>query len=440
MYPLVAIIGRTNVGKSTLFNRLAGERKALTHNRPGVTRDRIYAESAKGAMPFSLVDTGGLDPEALEQDMDKSVFDQAREAIEEADLILFVVDGKAGLTHLDERLASFVRRSNKSTLLVVNKVDGPELEGSYTSEFYCFGFEMIPVSAAHGYGKQKLLTGIKSLLPDQDEEILSKSSQESGIQVALLGRPNVGKSSIINAFIGEKRLIVSSEPGTTRDCVDVVLEKGVSKYIFLDSAGVRRPSRIKDSLEQYSVLRTLKQSKQAHVTILVVDSNQGITFQDKRLISALERDKTPMVLAINKIDLVPRKNREQLKRHIQTELRFCPYVPRVFTSSVTKAGLGGILPLIDKLWSECNRRVGTGELNRALVQILKRQQPPMVGHRRAKFYYMTQAESSPPTFVFFVNDHKLIKASYQRYLEKQIRKLFGFTLTPIQLYFRTSQG
>jgi len=440
MYPLVAIMGRTNVGKSTLFNRLAGEKKALTHNRPGVTRDRIYAESYKGVVPFSLVDTGGLDPDGLEQDMERSVFEQAREAIEEADLILFVVDGKAGLTPLDERLAFFVRRSNKSTLLVVNKVDGPELEGDYVSEFYCLGFEMIAVSAAYGYGKHSLLESIDLFLPEQKKENLRDLSQESAIQVALLGRPNVGKSSMINAFVGERRLIVNSEPGTTRDCVDVVLEKGTSRYVFLDSAGVRRPSRIKDSLEQFSILRTLKQSKKAHVTILVVDSDQGITFQDKRLISALERDKTPMVVAVNKIDLIPRKDREQLKRHVQGELRFCAYVPTVFTSSVTKAGLGGILPLIDKLWSECNRRVGTGELNRALGQILRRQQPPMVKHRRAKFYYMTQAETSPPTFVFFMNDQTLIKTSYQRYLEKQIRKIFGFTLAPIQLYFRTSQG
>jgi GTP-binding protein len=303
------------------------------------------------------------------------------------------------------------------------------------------GFEIAAVSAAHGYGNRDLMHLIHVHLPDDhDRKRLQRRQQEPGLRVALLGRPNVGKSSMINAFIGEKRLIVSSEPGTTRDCVDVILEKNNSRYIFIDSAGVRRRSRIKDSLEHFSILRALKQSKQAQVTILVVDSSQGITFQDKRLIATLERDKTPMVVAVNKIDLIPRKDREQIKKQVQEELRFCAHVPVMFTSSVTHAGLGGLLPLIDKLWSECNKRVSTGELNRALGQIISKQQPPMVRHRRAKFYYITQAETSPPTFVFFMNDHTLVKASYNRYLEKQIRKRFGFSLAPVRLCFRTSQG
>jgi GTP-binding protein len=437
-YPLVALIGRTNVGKSTLFNRLLRQHKALTHDRPGVTRDRMYGQVQGGDRVFALVDTGGFEPDA-EGDLQNTIMDQAREAIHEAHLILLVVDGKAGLSPIDQELAVLVRRSSKPVLLVVNKVDGPEQAEGCLAEFHALGLDMAAVSAAHGYGCPLLIQEIQKRLPTLGSED-STVNLHPDLRITLLGRPNVGKSSIINTLLGEKRLIVSPEAGTTRDSVDVVLDREGSRYLFVDTAGVRRKSRIRDSLERYSVLRSLKSSKRAQVTVLVVDAAQPLSFQDKKLLSYLDKEKTPLILALNKIDLISRPQRPKVKAYFEHELRFCPHVPVIATSSVTRAGLGGLLPLAEKLWAECGQRVTTGELNRVLQEVTSRHQPPVVKGRRAKFYYLTQAETTPPTFVFFMNDRLLLKENYAKYLEKQIRKRFGLTMTPVSLVFRTSQG
>jgi GTP-binding protein len=437
-YPLVALIGRTNVGKSTLFNRLLRQHKALTHDRPGVTRDRMYGQVQGGDRVFALVDTGGFEPDA-EGDLQNTIMDQAREAIHEAHLILLVVDGKAGLSPIDQELAVLVRRSSKPVFLVVNKVDGPEQAEGCLAEFHALGLDMAAVSAAHGYGCPLLIQEIQKRLPTLGSED-STVNLHPDLRITLLGRPNVGKSSIINTLLGEKRLIVSPEAGTTRDSVDVVLDREGSRYLFVDTAGVRRKSRIRDSLERYSVLRSLKSSKRAQVTVLVVDAAQPLSFQDKKLLSYLDKEKTPLILALNKIDLISRPQRPKVKAYFEHELRFCPHVPVIATSSVTRAGLGGLLPLAEKLWAECGQRVTTGELNRVLQEVTSRHQPPVVKGRRAKFYYLTQAETTPPTFVFFMNDRLLLKENYAKYLEKQIRKRFGLTMTPVSLVFRTSQG
>ncbi len=439
MKPLVAIIGRTNVGKSSLFNRMIRRQKALTHNHPGVTRDKIYGEVSSAPKPFILVDTGGLDPDCS-NNLDRIVFDQAKEAVEEAQLILFIVDGREGLTALDEQLAEFVRRSNKPVCLAVNKVDGVELEDRLIPQFCVLGFDLIAVSAAHGYGIEDLIGKICEYLSKEVSKRDVEEIDKKGLTLALLGRPNAGKSSIVNTLAGEKRLLVTPEPGTTRDSVDVILEKDGYHYVFLDSAGVRRRSKIKDPLEQISVLRALKTSKRAHLTILVLEAVQGVTFQDKKLLSFLEYEKTPRIIAVNKIDLIPKRDRFKLKKYFEKQLHFCSYVPVIYTSTVTMAGLGGLLPLSEKLWKECSQRIGTGELNRVLQQVLKKHSPPINKCRRPKFYYLTQAETTPPTFVFFMNDHTLIQTSYKRYLENQLRKYFGFNMTPMQLIFRTSKG
>lgn len=439
MRPLVALIGRTNVGKSSLFNRIIRMQKALTHNHPGVTRDKIYGEVSFAPKPFILVDTGGLDPDSP-YNLDRIVFDQAKEAVEEAQLILFVVDGREGLTALDEQLAEFVRRANKPVCLAVNKVDGAELEERFTPQFCVFGFDLIAISAAHGYGVEDLIGKICKYLPEEVSQRDVEEIDKKGLTLALLGRPNVGKSSIVNTLAGEKRLLVTPEPGTTRDSVDVILEKDGYRYVFLDSAGVRRRSKIKGSLEQISVLRALKTSKRADVTILVLEAVQGVTFQDKKLLSFLEHEKTPRIIVVNKIDLIPKRNRFRLKKYFEQQLHYCSYVPIIYTSTISMAGLGGFLPLSEKLWKECSQRIGTGELNRILQQLLKKHSPPINKRRRPKFYYLTQAETTPPTFVFFVNDHTLVQSSYKRYLENQLRKHFGFYMTPIQLVFRTSKG
>jgi GTP-binding protein len=440
MLPIVAIVGRTNVGKSTLFNRLVKKNRALTHDRPGVTRDRIYEEVMVQERSLALVDTGGIDPEAS-SGLEEAVFHQAREAIAEAEAILLVVDGRAGLTPMDSQLVDYIRRSNKPVHLAVNKVDGAEKEDELMAEFHALGMDMTPVSAAHGHGIAELTETMLDLLPASETGTdTGEAKSPAGLRLALLGRPNVGKSSMINSLVGEKRLIVDSEAGTTRDSVDVLLHREGKSYVFVDTAGIRRRTRVRDDLERFSVLRALRTSKRAQVTILVVDGVQPLSTQDKKLLAYLDREKTPMIMAVNKVDLIPRQDRPKLKEHYRKAASFCSHVPIVYTSTVTKAGLGGILPLAEKVWKECNLRVGTGELNRVLSRATARHQPPVVRRRRPKFYYMTQAETTPPTFVFFTNDHTLLQPAYKRYLEKQIRKSFGFTMAPVQLVFRTSQG
>ncbi len=433
MLPIVVIVGRTNVGKSTLFNRLIKSKKAITHNRSGVTRDRIYGEVKYTPKPFAVFDTGGLTFEGQDQ-INKEIFFQVQEAISQASLILFVVDGRIGITPLDEEVADYIRKSNKPVLLVVNKVDGKEHVENLVPEFHSLGFELIPVSAAHGFNIPNLIEKIQKYLPE-----IKDVPHIQGLKIALIGRPNVGKSSMINGFVGEKRLIESPIAGTTRDSVDVVLKRNGSTYIFVDTAGVRRRAKIKDPLERFSVLRALSSSKRANITILVVDVISRISHQDKTLIQFLQKEHVPMILAVNKIDLVPKRELETLRRYFKEQMRFCPYVPIVFTSTVDKSGLGGILLLAEKLWKETNKRISTGELNRGLQFAIKRHQPPVVKNKRPKFYYLTQADIIPPTFVFFLNDHTLLKDQYKRYLENQIRKIFGFKMAPIHLVFRTSR-
>ncbi len=435
MLPLVALLGRTNVGKSTLFNRLLGTRKSLTHDHPGVTRDRIYGVAERGPRPFALVDTGGLYLDSAER-MEEAIFQQAREALEEAHFLVLVVDGREGLTELDRELADYLRRTQKPVRIVVNKVDGAELEERFLPEFFDLGLDLCAVSAEHGYGIHAFLEDLCLALPPASEE----APEQEGLKLALLGRPNAGKSSLINAFVGEKRLIVDSESGTTRDSVDVSLERGDKRYVFIDTAGVRRRNKVSRSLERVSVLRALKTSSRADVSILLLDALQGVTVQDKKILDYLTKEKIPFVVAVNKIDLVPKAKLGQVKKFFQREMSFCPHAPLIYTSSVSKSGLGGILPLAEKLWAQYTRRVSTGELNRCLQAVLERHQPPLAGNRRPKFYYMTQAEVAPPTFVFFLNDHRLIGRQYTRYLEKQLRKFFKLEITPVRLLFRTSRG
>ncbi len=444
--PIVALIGRPNVGKSSLFNRLLKSSKALTHDLPGVTRDRIYGEVRRGDKPFALVDTGGLEPESSE-DMKQAVLSQAREALAESVLVLMVVDGREGLNALDEQVAAMLRAADKPVLLIVNKVDGAEKEALLTAEFHQLGFPVLAVSAAHGFGAGQLVDEIMRFLPaatmpeqEQTPPVSEDQDDATGLRLALLGRPNVGKSSLVNALLGVNRQIVSDRAGTTRDSVDISWQVGGKTYTLVDTAGVRKRTRIQDSLERFSVLKALRSSKKVQVTMLVLDALEGVTFQDKKLLTFLDREKTALIAVVNKIDLVPKSALNALRQQFKDELAFASHIPLVFTSTITRAGLGGLLPLAERIWGQCRTRVSTGQLNRVMSEATQRHQPAVVNRRRAKFFYLTQTDVTPPTFVFFVNDAALIRQEYSRYLENQLRKRFGLNLAPLQLYFRSSHG
>lgn len=451
--PIVALIGRPNVGKSSLFNRLLRSPKALTHDLPGVTRDRIYGEVRRpgdpSAKPFALVDTGGLEPDS-DEDIKQAVLSQAREALHEAVLVLMVVDGREGLNALDEQVAALLRGANKPVLLVVNKVDGEEKEAVLTAEFHQLGFPVLAVSAAHGFGANRLMDAVMENLPpwgvaSSETEAASEHREkeqdaDAGMRLALLGRPNVGKSSLVNALVGFERQIVSDQAGTTRDSVDVSWRVGEKTYTLVDTAGVRKRTRIQDSLERFSVLKALRSSKKAQVTMLVLDALEGLTFQDKKLLTFLDREKTPLIAVVNKIDLVPKSALNGLKQRFKDDLSFASHVPLVFTSTVSRAGLGGLLPLAERIWNQCQTRISTGQLNRVMSEATQRHQPAVVNRRRPKFFYLTQTDTAPPTFVFFVNDAALIRQEYSRYLENQLRKRCGLNLAPLQLHFRSSHG
>ncbi len=443
MLPIVALVGRPNVGKSTLFNRLLRKSRSITHDMPGVTRDRIYGECIMGDVKFDLIDTGGmvLESEAtpeLSKDFEDEIFEQAREAIEEAHAIIFVVDGKEGLTPLDQQAAEYVRRSGKPVFMLVNKVDGSEFAPAMTAEFHELGIELLPVSAAHGYNLNDVRHYVRRFVVDLDIPNDEDDGVEKGLRLTMLGRPNAGKSSIINSIIGKDRLIVSDVAGTTRDSIDVTFEKRGKRYTFVDTAGVRKRANIQDHLEKISVIRALKNSKRSDVTILVIDITLGVGRQDKRLIEFLAKEKTPFIVVVNKADLVPRKETNMALEAFRQELRVIPHVPIVMTSAHKGVGIGKLLPMAEAIREECGIRIGTGQLNRALQSVLEKLQPPVVKRRRPKFFYATQADEPIPTFVFFVNDNTIVKTSYVRYLENQFRKLLGIKAAPVNIVLRSS--
>lgn len=431
--PVVAIVGRPNVGKSTLFNKLAGKRIAIVEDTPGVTRDRIYAQAEWLRHNFTIIDTGGIEP-TNEDIIMVQMRRQANIAIETADVIVFIVDGKAGLHPADYEVAQMLRKSGKQIVLVVNKIDRRELEDN-AFEFYNLGIgNPVTISATQGLGLGDMLDEVVSHF----DEIASNEEDEEYIKIAMVGKPNVGKSSLINKILGENRNIVSNIPGTTRDAIDSKFENEEGKFILIDTAGLRRKSKIKEEIERYSVIRTLAAVERADVCILMLDATEGLTDQDEKIIGyAHELNKAIMVI-VNKWDLIEKddKTMNEFKARISEGLKFMPYASFLFISALTGQRVNKVLTMAKECYANYSKRISTGILNDVVSKAVLMNEPPIVALRRMKIFYVTQIGTKPPTFIFFVNDPALLHFSYQRYLENKLRESFDFKGTGIKLIFR----
>lgn len=430
---ILCIVGRPNVGKSTLFNKLAGRRISITEDTPGVTRDRIYAEAEWLGKYFTIIDTGGLEPENEEIIM-SNIKIQAEIAIDTADVILFVVDGLEGLTSTDKEIGNILRRSGKRVIVACNKIDTPKTPDE-VFEFYELGLgETIVISGEQGLGIGDLLDEIvKSFPEDRDTEY-----DEDLIRVAMIGKPNVGKSSLINNILGEDRVIVTNIPGTTRDAIDTYFNFGDNRYVFIDTAGLRRKRSIYENIERYSVIRTLTAVDRSDICILVVDATEGITEQDTKIAGYAHDNGKAIIIAVNKWDLIEKDSNTHLEfeKEIRKTLGFILYSPIVFISALTGQRVEKLLEMINIVNNNYNLRISTGVLNDIINEAVLMNQPPSDKGKRSKIYYGTQVSVRPPRFVIFVNNKELMHFSYVRYLENQVRNHFGFTGVPIQFEFR----
>ena len=433
--PVVAVVGRPNVGKSTLFNKLIGERRSIVEDTPGVTRDRIYGDSEWNGRRFLLVDTGGIEPKTDDIILAKMRM-QAEIAIESADVIIFICDIHAGLTADDRDIAVMLKRSGKPIVIAVNKIDRVgDLPYEYY-EFYELGFERDPIalSSLHGTGTGDLLDEVISLLPPETEE----EADEGTVSVAVIGKPNAGKSSLVNRLIGQERQIVSNIPGTTRDAVDTAFENEVGRFNFIDTAGIRRQSKVEDKIEKYSVLRAKMAVERADVCLLLIDASEGITEQDEKIAGIAHEAGKATIIVVNKWDLIEKDNStvNEFNTKIRTALSYMPYAPIFYVSALTGQRTGILFEKIMEVYAEAHKRVSTGMLNDLLNDAITRVQPPSDKGKHLKIYYMTEASVAPPTFVVFCNSAALFHFSYQRYLENCLRTAFGFSGTPIRMVIR----
>lgn len=431
--PVVAIVGRPNVGKSTLFNMIAGERISIVKDTPGVTRDRIYADVSWLNYSFTIMDTGGIEPVTKNQ-MLKSMREQAIMAIEMADVVMFVVDVRQGLTDSDSKVADMLRKAAKKVVLVVNKVDNFEKYMPDVYEFYNLGIgEPFPVSSIGKLGIGDMLDEVTSLFPGDIEE-----EEDERPRVAVVGKPNAGKSSIINKILGENRVIVSDIAGTTRDAVDTSITWQDKEYVFIDTAGLRRKNKIKEEIERYSILRTVSAVERADVVVLVIDATEGITEQDAKIAGIAHDRGRGMLIAVNKWDLIEKDNNtvKEYTKKIRNILSFMPYAEIIFISAETGQRIPRLFDELEIIIQNHSLRVATGVLNEILAEAVAMQQPPSDKGRRLKIFYITQVSVKPPAFVIFVNDKKLMHFSYTRYIENKIREAFGFAGTPLKFIIR----
>ncbi|MFL0268145.1 ribosome biogenesis GTPase Der [Candidatus Clostridium radicumherbarum] len=431
--PIVAFVGRPNVGKSTLFNKIAGKRISIVEDTPGVTRDRVYAEAEWLKYNFTIIDTGGIEPES-EDIILSQMRRQAQIAIDTANVIVFIVDGKEGLTGADAEVAQMLRKSKKPIVLVVNKIDNlTDEDNAY--EFYNLGIgDPITISASQALGLGDMLDKVVSYFPENSED----AEDEEFIKIAMIGKPNVGKSSLINKLLGEDRVIVSDIPGTTRDAIDSVLETDEGKFILIDTAGLRRKSKIKEEIERYSAVRTLAAIERANVCILMIDAEDGISEQDEKIIGYAHEQGKAIMIIVNKWDLIEKddKTMQNFKKNLQYNLSFIDYAPYLFISAKTGQRVHKVLEMAKNCYDNSCRRISTGLLNDVINKAVLMKEPPIVGLKRLRIYYVTQVDTKPPTFIFFINDYNSVHFSYERYLLNQIRENFNFEGTAIKIQFR----
>ncbi len=432
--PVVAVVGRPNVGKSTLFNALVGEKISIVEDTPGVTRDRIYADISWLNYQFTLIDTGGIEPDSKDIILSQ-MREQAQIAIDTADVIIFITDVKQGLVDADDKVANMLRKSHKPVVLVVNKVDNYNTMMNDVYEFYNLGIgDPIAISAANRTGIGDMLDEVVKYFgePEAEEE------EDDRIRVAIVGKPNVGKSSLINKLLGENRLIVSDIAGTTRDAVDTDVTYQGKEYVFIDTAGLRRKNKIKEELEHYMIIRTVSAVERADVVVLLIDAVEGVTEQDAKIAGIAHERGKGMIVAVNKWDAIEKtdKSTKEYSDQIKQTLSFMPYAEIMFISAATGQRLPKLYETVDAVYQNTSLRVSTGVLNEIMAEAVVMQQPPQDKGKMLRLYYITQASVKPPTFVIFVNDKKLMHFSYQRYLENRIRESFGFRGTPMRFIIR----
>ena len=433
--PIVAIVGRPNVGKSTLFNVLAGSRISIVQDTPGVTRDRIYASSDWNGRSFTMIDTGGIEPDSKDIIL-QQMREQAQIAIDTADVICFVVDVKQGLTDADDKVATMLRKSGKPVVLVVNKVDSYEKEITDVYEFYNLGLgDPFPVSATSKTGIGDMLDEVVSHFPQETGE----EEEDDKLKIAVVGKPNVGKSSLINRLVGKNRLIVSDIAGTTRDAIDTTVKHYGKEYTFIDTAGLRRKSKIKEDIERFSIIRTVTAAERADIVVLMIDATESVTEQDAKIAGIAHERGKGLIIAVNKWDAVEDKETGTMKEmteKIKSTLSFCPYAEVIFISVLTGRGIDKVFNLIDIVNENQNMRIQTGTLNEILTRALAMQETPQDKGKHLRIYYMTQVSVKPPTFVIFVNDKNLTHFSYTRYIENNLRNTFGFRGTSLRFIYR----
>ena len=429
---VVAVVGRPNVGKSTFFNKITGKRISIVDDTPGVTRDRIYHEITWNGVTMTLIDTGGIEPKT-DSNLLRMMRDQAQVAISHADVIIFMCELMTGVTANDRDIATMLKKSGKPVVLCVNKVDTVGALPPEFYEFYELGFEddPIPVSSLHGTGSGDILDKVVEYLPEDKDG----TPADEGIKVAVIGKPNAGKSSIVNRIAGEERVIVSDMPGTTRDAIDTYIENQYGKYTFIDTAGIRRNAKIEDDIERYSVLRAKMAVEKADVCLIMVDANEGVTAQDERIAGIAHESGKACIIVINKWDSIEKDNDSvnAFRRKVYEALSYMTYAPLMFVSAKTGQRVEKLFPLINEVYANSGRRITTGVLNDLLNEATNRVQPPSDRGRRLKIYYMTQTGVNPPNFVVFVNSAELFHFSYRRYLENCLRETFDFSGTPIKM-------